>query len=87
MKYIKKFETENFTAYKAGDYIKCIDDYDTDSYLKTGEIYVAIEIIVSQGIFHVLIDYDWWRCSRFVLATPKEVENWKISKSASKYNL
>jgi len=89
MKYIKKFEYEKFTAYKAGDYVKCIDDYDTSSYLKTDEIYVAIEIDdrASHGVVQVLIDEDWWRCSRFVLATPEEVEKWEIEKLASKYNI
>jgi len=89
MKYIKKYEYVKFTEYKAGDYIKCINDYDTDNYLESGEIYISGEIDdrASQGVIQVHIDDDWWKCSRFVLATDEEVEKWKIEKSSEKYNL
>lgn len=89
MKYIKKFEYNGFTAYKTGDYIKCVDDYDTSNYLVAGEIYIAdgIDDRASHGVNQVKIDEDWWRTSRFVLATPEEIENWKIKKSVEIYNL
>jgi len=85
MKNIKTFES--FHSFSIGDYVKCVNDNTNVSAIKLNNIYEVEDVKPGNTLTDVKVIGFWWSCLRFVLATPEEIEEYKLKKSATKYNL
>ena len=83
MKYLKRFETNS--RFNVGDYVKCVMGTNK---LKSGKIYKVSGI---SGIQYIDIfignNTESYFSRRFVLATPDEIEQYKLEQNSNKYNL
>jgi len=93
MKHLKSFENVNF---KPGDYVKCIDD--TNNKLLTIDNVYLIDTIKEYGTIkkygtddNMYIYFKNYTpgffAYRFTLATPKEIEQYKLEQNINNYSL
>jgi len=76
-----------------GDIVKCIDPLNMDL-LTMNKIYTIFEIVIDNNntyykleeIMEIDSDHNY-RGNRFVTPTPEEIKQYKLEKTADKYNL
>ena len=90
MKYIKTYENMNI---KIGDYVKCINNEGVSS-ITVNKLYKLTNIIIDKKTYNnyyqfeddIFADHSF-KSTRFVKATPEEIEKYELEKQADKYNL
>ena len=85
MKNIKTFES--FHSFSIGDYVKCVNANTNVGAIKLNNIYEVEDVKPGNKYSDVKVIGFWWSGLRFVLATPEEIEEYKLQKSTIKYNL
>jgi hypothetical protein len=87
MKYIKTYE--NKSRFKIGDYVKCLQPTQTNT-VKFGSIYKVLSVDFLYHKINIINEAEYesgFYEYRFILATSKEIEQYKIEQQAKKYNL
>jgi hypothetical protein len=88
MKHLKTFEHKDFKTFEKGDYVKCIDPDDSHT-LTLNKIYIVKEFVSSHynNFIKTTETYSEFFTSRFILATPENIEKYELEKNISRYNL
>ena len=91
MKYLKSYE--NINTFNIGDIVKCIDSDVT--FLTKNKCYTISNITISKGKTYTYIEVEEetipsnskYYKERFIIPTPKEIEDYKMKHDANKYNI
>ena len=91
MKHLKHFENTN--TFNIGDIVKCIDDNDT--FLTKNKCYTISNITISFGnrCMYMFLEEETipphakYYKERFIIPTPKEIEEYLMKKAVKKYNI
>lgn len=97
MKYIKKFEYSNDDeTFEIGNYVICTNpEYNThiNSKILTGVVYKVVDIKnFGDNVYpNINIKLEgqnvWYSNSRFIHATPEDIEKYEMAQDIKKYNL
>jgi len=92
MKQVRTFEQyTNNRKFNIGDYVKCIDVDETE-FLNYNKIYIVSSTLGESDGYNKYItlegnSHGTYNENRFVIPTPKEIEQYKLEQESNKYNL